>query len=103
MSISTYTLSGGSAVFTSVGNTAITWLSVTNPDSTADAVDIHVVPALGTPDNTNLVVSNLSITADDTYQLYVGAEKLLLSDGDSVHVIATSSSISSVVISYTTI
>ena len=44
-----------------------------------------------------------NITVGDTYQLYAGAEKLLLANGDSVQVNASANNAISTVTSYTSI
>lgn len=93
----------GTDAYTSSGNTAITWASLCNYTASAVAVDIHVVPNGGSATDLNKIVHELDIAATDTYQIYAGGEKLLLENGDILHVVAnTNSSITSVV-SYTSI
>ena len=85
-------------VYTSTNNTALTSITFTNTHSATVAVDIHVVPNGSTASNTNVIVKTLNIDTTDTYFLYSGSEKLLLSNGDTLQAIAnTASSINSVV------
>ena len=72
------------AIYTSTSNTAVTFLSLCNFTSTATTINLYIVPNGSSADNTTLVYSNLQLTAHDTYQLYLGGEKLLLSAGDAV-------------------
>ena len=109
MSITTSAItSTGNTVYTSGGNTAITWLSITNFGNATVDTNVWVVPNGSSPGNTNLIVANLAIlsaantTGGDTYQMYVGGEKLLLSNGDSIYATATANTLNAVV-SYTSI
>lgn len=85
-------------VYTSTNNTALTSITFCNTHSATVAVDIHVVPNGSTASNTNVIVKTLNIDTTDTYFLYSGSEKLLLSNGDTLQAVAnTASSINSVV------
>ena len=77
------------SVYTSVGNTAITFLSLCNFSAGNVAANVFVVPSGNSAGNTNIIINNINITVGDTYQLYAGAEKLLLNNGDSVQVNAS--------------
>jgi hypothetical protein len=65
--------------------------------------NVHVVPSGGTANSINKVLASIPITTLDTYQLYAGGEKLLLSNGDTVQINASGNSAVSAVTSYTTI
>jgi len=91
------------SVYTSVGNTAITFLSLCNYSAGNVVANVFVVPSSGTAGNTNLIINNINITVGDTYQLYAGAEKLLLNNGDSVQVNASANTAITTVTSYTSI
>jgi len=91
------------SVYTSVGNTAITFLSLCNYTAGNVVANVFVVPSGGSAGNTNIILSTLNITVGDTYQLYAGAEKLLLANGDSVRVNASANNAISTVTSYTSI
>ena len=91
------------SVYTSVGNTAITFLSLCNYTAGNVAANVFVVPSGGSPSNTNIIINNINITVGDTYQLYAGAEKLLLNNGDSVQVNASANTAITTVTSYTSI
>jgi hypothetical protein len=47
-------------------------------------------------------LANLSLTGEDTYQLYAGGEKLLLGNGDFVSVQANANTVTAVT-SFTTV
>lgn len=91
------------SVYTSVGNTAITFLSLCNYSVANVTANVHVVPSGGSANSINKVLASISINTLDTYQLYSGAEKLLLSNGDSVQVNASGNSAIGAVTSYTSI
>lgn len=104
MTIQTYsaTTAAGSA-YTSTGNTAITFMSFCNYSAGAITATVHVVPSGGTVGNNTVILQSLPLTPGDTYQLYAGAEKLLLETGDTVQVTANVNSALTVVTSFTTI
>ncbi len=92
-----------SAVYTSSGNTAITFLSLCNYSAGNVTANVYVVPSAGSAGNSNIIINNINITTGDTYQLYAGAEKLLLENGDSVQVDANVNNAVTTVTSYTSI
>jgi hypothetical protein len=92
----------GDTVYTSTGNTAITFLSLCNYNSNTVTANVYVVPVGGSADNTNIILANLSLTGEDTYQLYAGGEKLLLGNGDFVSVQANANTVTAVT-SFTTV
>lgn len=92
-----------SNVYTSTGNTAITFMSLCNYSAGNVTANVYVVPSAGTAGNTNIVLASLGLTTLETYQLYAGGEKLLLSNGDTVRVDASGNSAVTVVTSYTSI
>jgi hypothetical protein len=91
------------SVYTSVGNTAITFMSLCNYTVGNVVANVFVVPSGDTAGNDNVIINNLTITQGDTYQLYDGAEKLLLANGDSVQVDASANNAITTVTSYTSI
>jgi hypothetical protein len=95
-------------VYVSLGNTAITFMSICNYAASNVSVDIHAVPAGNTASNSTVIITGLELNAagngsGDTYQLYSGGEKLLLANNDSIQIAATSANSVTVVTSYTTI
>ena len=52
------------SVYTSVGNTAITFLSLCNYTAGNVAANVYVVPSGGTAGNTNIILSNITVTVD---------------------------------------
>jgi hypothetical protein len=105
MSITTQVISNtvsGNTVYTSGGNTAITWLSLNNWGAANVTANVFVVPSSGTATTSNQILYALPLASGDTYQLYAAGEKLLLGAGDFVQVIATANTVTAVT-SYTTI
>lgn len=90
-------------IYTSSGNTAITFLSFTNYSVGNVVANVYVVPSGNTAGNSNTILSQLLITANDTYQLYAGSEKLLLGPGDTVQADANANNAITTVTSFTTI
>lgn len=72
------------AVYTSSGNTAVTFLSICNYSAGNVTANVWAVPNGSSASNLNAVLSTIEIAANDTYQLYAGNEKLVLGNGDSV-------------------
>ncbi len=95
--------SSAAAVYTSSGNTAITWLSICNYTAGNVLANVFVVPSGNSAGNLNCVLNSIEIAANDTYQLYAAGEKILLSNGDSVQVSANANNAVTTVCSYTTI
>ena len=101
----------GNIVYASVGNTAVTWLSICNYSANSVTANVYVVPNGNTISNNNIILSSLLLTSGngghgpggDTYQLYNAAEKLLLGNGDSIQVQSNANSAITVVTSYTSI
>jgi hypothetical protein len=97
----------GNTVYTSSGNTAITFLSLCNYGNADVMTNLYVVPNGGTAGNNCIVLADLLLTASgngtgDTYQLYAGGEKLLLGNGDFVSVTSNANTVTAVT-SFTTI
>jgi len=103
-----YITSAGNTVYTSSGNTVVTWLSATNYSNATVTANLWVVPSGQTASNLNMVVASIDIlssantTGGDTFQLYVGNEKLILGNGDFIYANASSNTLNAVV-SYTSI
>lgn len=91
----------GNVVYTSSGNTVVTFLSICNYDlSTPVTANIYVVPNGQTVGNSYVTISNLTIANVDTYQYYAGNEKLILSNGDFIHIDSSANTVTAVT-SYT--
>lgn len=98
----------GTDVYTSSGNSAVTWASFCNYSASAVSANVHVVPSGDSATNLNAVIIGLELAASgnatgDTYQLYSGGEKLLLENGDLIHVVANTNNAITTVVSYTSI
>ena len=88
-------------VYTSSGDSAVTYISFTNYTASAVDIDVNVVPSGDSVGNVNTVVKSLTIDATDTYFMYSSGEKMLLGNADSI--VATANTASSITsfISYT--
>jgi len=98
----------GTDVYTSSGDSAVTYASFCNYSASPVSANIHIVPNGDSPSNLNLTIVGLELTASgaatgDTFQLYSGGEKLLLEDGDLIHVVANANNSISTVVSHTSI
>lgn len=71
-----------SALITASGNIAVTTMYLCNKSAEAISVNIFLTPNGGDDYGNNIIYSNLTIQAQDTYVLE--NERLLLSNGDSV-------------------
>lgn len=88
-------------IYVSTGNSAITFLSLCNHSMANVTANVYVVPAGDIAGNDNIVLSELEISSQDTYQFYVGGEKLLLANGDSIVANSSSSNAITTVTSFT--
>lgn len=104
MAITSYqATNSAAAAYVSVGNTAVTFMSLANYSTANVLANVWAVPSAGTASNTNIILNSIELQSLDTYQLYVGNEKLLLENGDSIQVNASQNSAVTVVTSYTSI
>lgn len=87
-------------VYTSINETAVTFMSVCNTTSTAVLVDLNVVLDAQVPAPGNLMAKSLEIPAYDTYIIYQGGEKLVLGNGDYLSVAAGTLNAVSTIVSY---
>ena len=92
----------GNVVYASTGNTAITYLALCNYGASNISANVYVVPSGETTANSNMLISSLNIQANDTYFLYIAAEKIILGNGDSVQAIVSANTVTSTT-SYTSI
>lgn len=90
-------------VYVSSGETAVTFLSLTNYSASNVTANVYVVPSGDTAGNLNVAVANIQITTEDTYQFYAGNEKLVLTTGDSIQVNAGADNSIAAVVSYTSV
>jgi len=91
------------SVYSSSNDSAITNLTLCNTSGSAVVVDIRAVPDGETSGAQHQMISSLSIAAHDTYVLYSGGEKILLSDGDDIEVQADTDNVITAIVSYTSI
>lgn len=101
MSIATASIStAGSNVYSSSGNTVVTWLSICNTTAGNITANVHVLVSGATANTENTIASNVLITSGDTYQIYTGNEKLLLDNNGAIYAVANANTLSAVT-SYT--
>jgi len=101
MSITTSSVTtAGGNVYTSSGNTVITWLSICNTTAGNVTANVHVLASGATANTMNTIISNVLITAGDTLQVYMGNEKLLLDNAGAIYAVSNANSLSAVT-SYT--
>ena len=97
MTISTVSVTTvGNTVYTSTGNTAITFLSLNNWGPANVTANLFAVPSGSSATTTNQVFYSLLLQSGDTYQIYAANEKLLLGPGDFISVNATANTVSAV-------
>lgn len=84
MSITNSTLvdSAAAAVYTSTGNSAVTTAYFCNKTASAVLINVFVVANGDVASGNNIIYSNLSIAAQDTYVME--AERLLFNNGDFI-------------------
>ena len=93
----------GTGAYTSVGDTAVTIMYLTNITASGVAVEVYVVPNADTgtfeasPTAGYKIYNALTISAGDTY--VIDSEKLILATGDKIYVTAGSGSAINVTIS----
>ena len=92
-----------SNAYVSTNTTAVTFMSICNYTAGNVTANVYVVPSGGTAGNSNIVLSQLLITANDTYQFYAGNEKLIMANDDSIQVDASANNAITTVTSYTSV
>ena len=99
---STYLTTTSSAVYTSSGSTAAMTFYVANYSTTANATfSIWAVPNGGTPGNLNVMYSNVTVLAGDTY--LASTERIFLDDGDKIYARCNANSAMSITLTYTSV
>ena len=93
----------GNIAYASIGNSAVTYMTLCNYTASNVTANVYIVPSGDTIGNNNITFSSLLIQANDTYQVYQAAEKILLANGDSIQVQANANSSITTVVTYTNI
>ena len=88
-------------VYSSSGDSAVTYLSLCNFSASPVTLDVHLCPSDAAVSTENIIISQLTIPADDSYVLYGAGEKILLSNTDAIKIVAGTASAVSAVTSYT--
>lgn len=87
-------------IYTSVDETAITFISFCNYSAADATVTIHVVKNGVSPSDFNIFIKDITITAGDTFIAYSGGEKIILDDGDYINAIASTANALTAITSY---
>lgn len=84
MAILNTTVPTGNAanIYASSGSSAITTIHLCNYTASSAYANLYLVTGGGTAGNSNIIYSNVSITAYNTLIVY--AEKFILSNGDAI-------------------
>ena len=84
MTILNTALSTGAAanIYVSSGTSAITTIHLCNYTAKNTYANVYIVPAGGSASNSNIIYSNVSVTAYNTLIVY--AEKFILSTNDTI-------------------
>ena len=85
-------------VYTSTNTSAITAIFLMNDDASTVTIQVHVVADGDTASASNKIIKDLAILASDTYVF--DTEKLILDNGDTIQVSASTSSVVHVTTSY---
>jgi hypothetical protein len=72
------------AIYTSLGNTAITSLTMCNWGPSQVYANLYVVPNGNAVGTSTIALSNVLIPSGETAQMYMFAEKLLLGPSDAI-------------------
>ncbi len=85
MSISNSILtdSVAAAIYTSVGNSAVTTAYFCNKSASSVLVNVFIAPSGFVANGNNIIYSNLNIASNDTY--IMEAERLLFNNGDYIY------------------
>ena len=84
-------------LYVSSGNSAITTIHICNYSSTAQTVNVYIVPSGFTANTQNIIYSNLSVSAYNTQIVF--AEKFILGNGDTIQANVSNASTTSATIS----
>lgn len=74
-------------IYTSVGTNAVVVAYFCNTSENPVMFSVHAVVSGNTAVKENLIYANVNITSSDTY--VIDNEKIILSDGDSIHAVAS--------------
>jgi len=101
--VTTQVLTTNTTVYLSNKESAITIISFCNYSANDETITIHIVPNGSSPGVGNIFVKDITIVPGDTFIVYQGGEKLILSDGDLVNVIASTDNTITAIASYVTV
>ena len=99
--ISGTTQGSATTIYTSTNDSATTSIFFTNDDPSARTISVYLVPNGASIGDEHRIIKDLSIDASDTYIL--SAEKLVLSNGDTIQVHASVTNVVYANISYVSI
>jgi hypothetical protein len=88
-------------VYASSGNTVVTFLSLTNYSAANVTANVFVVPSGNSAGNSTILFQNLDLTIGETYQIYAGNEKLILSNNDVIQANSSANNSVTTIVSFT--
>lgn len=88
-------------VYVSAATSAVTFMSITNYSLGNVIANVFAVPNGSAAGPETVILAELELASMDTYQLYAGGEKLVLSIGDSIQADANVNNAVTTVTSYT--
>lgn len=87
-------------IYTSTGDSAVSFVSICNYSTSTVTVSVHIVPSGGTVSDGSIHIKDLEIVAKDTYIVYQGGEKIILGDGDFISVVCSDPAAVTSIVSY---
>lgn len=99
---STYLTTTATPVYTSTGSSVAMTFYVANYSSIADAAfTIWAVQDGQSPSNVNVLYSNVTVMAGDTY--LASTERLFLDDGDAIYASCNANTVMSITLTHTSV
>jgi hypothetical protein len=89
------------AIYTSTGNSAVTFLSLCNYLPGPVTVTAYLLPDGQAIAPNFLLINQLVLAGTDTFELYHASEKLILADGDQIIVQSSDAASVAAIVSYT--
>lgn len=98
---STYLTTTATPIYTSSGSSAAMTFYVANYSNVNATFSIWAVQNGGSPSNVNVMYSNVTVLAGDTY--LASTERLILDNGDGLYARCNANSAMSVTLTYTSV
>ena len=92
-----------SAIYTSSGDTAVTYCQLTNYSGSSIQANLFVVPNGSSASDNTIAIANLTIASKNSYQIYSGNEKIILANGDALIANVSANTAVTSIVSYTSV